>query len=105
MNPCPCGFLGDTKKECICTLPQIQRYRSRISGPLLDRIDIEIEVPAVNYKELSTSTPAESSTSVRTRVDRARQLQLTRFANSPIFCNAQMTTRQLHQQLTTSTWR
>jgi len=98
---CPCGFLGDTKKDCICTLPQIQRYRSRISGPLLDRIDIQVEVPAVNYRELSTSTPAESSESVRTRVDTARKLQLQRFADSPIFCNAQMTTRQLHQHCTT----
>jgi len=101
MNPCPCGFLGDSKKECICTLPQIQRYRSRISGPLLDRIDIQIEVPAVNYRELSTSTPAESSNSVRTRVDAARQAQLARFADSDIFCNAQMSTRQLHKHCAT----
>jgi magnesium chelatase family protein len=101
MNPCPCGFLGDQQKECICTLPQIQRYRARVSGPLLDRIDIQVEVPAVNYRELSGTAQVEPSAAVRDRVDTARQRQIQRFKESRIFCNAQMSTRQLRQQCTT----
>ncbi len=95
MNPCPCGFYGDPQKECTCTLPQIQRYRARISGPLLDRIDIQIEVPAVKYKELADRAVGESSNSLRARVDAARQIQLARFAGRRIFCNAQMASRDL----------
>src|SRR5712664_2928241 len=79
MNPCPCGYFGDPTRECHCTPPMIQRYVSKISGPLLDRIDIHIEVPAVKYKELRAPTSAEDSASVRQRVIEARNRQLERF--------------------------
>src|ERR1039457_2206756 len=72
MNPCPCGFHNDRSRECHCTPPMIQRYISKISGPLLDRIDIHIDVPAVNYKELRSNVQAETSTAIRGRVMRAR---------------------------------
>jgi magnesium chelatase family protein len=91
MNPCPCGFFGDATRECHCSPPQIQRYVSKISGPLLDRIDIHIEVPAVKYKELRGNTEIESSASVRERVLRARQIQLDRYrGEKKIYANAQM---------------
>ncbi|MFZ0889205.1 MAG: YifB family Mg chelatase-like AAA ATPase [Candidatus Binataceae bacterium] len=95
MNPCPCGFYTDTQHECTCTPIAIQRYRSRISGPLLDRIDIHIEVPAVKYAELSDKGAGENSDAIRERVNRARQLQLARFAGRQFYCNAQMTPRDL----------
>ena len=95
MNPCPCGFYGDLHRQCMCTVPQIQRYKSRISGPLLDRIDIHIEVPAVKYKELSQESAGESSVHIRKRVEEARGIQEERFMHSTIHCNAQMTTRHI----------
>ena len=79
MNPCPCGYFGNPMRECHCTPPMIQRYVSKISGPLLDRIDIHIEVPAVKYKELRAPSSAEDSASVRQRVIAARNKQLERF--------------------------
>jgi magnesium chelatase family protein len=91
MNPCPCGYFGDPTRECHCTPPMIQRYVAKISGPLLDRIDIHIEVPAVKYKELRAPASSEDSTAVRARVIAARQRQLTRYAGEKkTFCNAQM---------------
>lgn len=91
MNPCPCGFFGDPKRECHCSPPQIQRYVSKISGPLLDRIDIHIEVPAVKYKELRGTGEVESSAAVRERVYRARQIQLGRYrGETKTYANAQM---------------
>src|ERR1700747_1415225 len=78
MNPCPCGFFGDSTRECRCTPGIIQRYLSKISGPLLDRIDIHIEVPAVPYKELRGNGASESSAEIRDRVERAQALQLER---------------------------
>ena len=91
MNPCPCGFFGDASHECHCTPPQIQRYISKISGPLLDRIDIHIEVPAVKYKELRGTGSVEDSATVRARVVRARDRQLERFASDKrIYANSQM---------------
>ena len=96
MNPCPCGFYTDTQHECTCVPLMIQRYRSRISGPLLDRIDIHVEVPAVKYRELTARTPGETSTAIRERVNRARGVQLERFAGTRVFCNAQMGARELH---------
>ncbi len=91
MNPCPCGFFGDPTRECHCTPPQIQRYVSKISGPLLDRIDIHIEVPAVKYKELRGEPATEDSATVRERALRARQRQLERFAGEKrLYANAQM---------------
>lgn len=95
MNPCPCGFYTDPNRECTCTLPQILRYRSKISGPLMDRIDIHIEVPAVRYRDLTGDNPAENSASIKERVNRAREIQRQRFASKKIYCNAQMTPRHL----------
>jgi len=95
MNPCPCGFFGDPNRQCMCTVLQIQRYKSRISGPLLDRIDIHIEVPAVKYKELSQEYSGESSATIRKRVERARSVQEKRFIQSKIHCNAHMTAREI----------
>jgi magnesium chelatase family protein len=97
MNPCPCGFYGDPQKECVCTLQQIHRYRTRISGPLLDRIDIQVEVPAVRFRDLTDQSAGESSESIRRRVDRARSVQLKRFSGRRIFCNAQMSPRDLRR--------
>ncbi|HEX2929021.1 MAG TPA: YifB family Mg chelatase-like AAA ATPase [Candidatus Binatia bacterium] len=95
MNPCVCGFLTDPQKECTCTPLQIQRYRSRVSGPLLDRIDIQIEVPGLRYQELASKDAGESSTVIRERVNRARTIQLQRFDKSKIHANAQMGTREI----------
>ncbi|HEV3253645.1 MAG TPA: YifB family Mg chelatase-like AAA ATPase [Candidatus Acidoferrales bacterium] len=98
MNPCPCGFFGDATRECHCTPPQIQRYVSKISGPLLDRIDIHIEVPAVKYKELRGEVEVESSARVRERVDGARSRQLERYATEKkVFANAQMPPRLIRK--------
>ena len=97
MNPCPCGFANDFRKECFCTPPQIQRYMSKISGPLMDRIDIQIDVPAVPYKELSNSRSAESSEIIRTRVMSARSVQQRRFYDDHIYTNAQMGPRHLRK--------
>jgi len=88
---CPCGFFGDPMRECHCSPPQIQRYVSKISGPLLDRIDIHIEVPAVKFKELRGEHTSEDSAAVRERVVRARERQLERFTGEKkIYANAQM---------------
>jgi len=109
MNPCPCGYFGDrVSNRCQCTPPMIQRYVSKVSGPLLDRIDIHIEVPAVQYKELRSGQASEGSAEIRTRVMKARERQHTRFLESgartsgspraatrPVFSNAQMSTRQI----------
>ena len=90
-KPQPCGFFGDPSRECHCSPPQIQRYISKISGPLLDRIDIHIEVPAVKYKELRGEASAEDSAAVRERVIRARRIQMERFAGEKrVYANAQM---------------
>ncbi|MBF6568274.1 MAG: YifB family Mg chelatase-like AAA ATPase [Candidatus Binataceae bacterium] len=97
MNPCPCGFYTDPQHECTCTPIAIQRYRSRISGPLLDRIDIHVEVPAVKYRELAGRASGENSAAIRARVDRARDLQLRRFRGAPLFSNAQMGARELRE--------
>lgn len=95
MNPCPCGFLGDPKRECTCSTLQIQRYRSKISGPLLDRIDIHLEVPAVPYKDLSGISDGESSADILQRVVRAREIQEERFSRTKIFHNAGMNSRHI----------
>jgi len=94
-NPCPCGYLGDPKHACTCSPGQVYRYRRRVSGPLLDRIDIHVEVPAVPYKELSNEYAGESSASIRERVMKARNLQLKRFQGEKIYCNGQMKTRHI----------
>jgi len=90
MNPCPCGYFTDPKKECHCTPPIIQRYLSKISGPLLDRIDIHLEVPSLKYKELSGKSRGEGSEAIRGRVDAARAAQKQRYENLPIYCNAHL---------------
>lgn len=95
MNPCPCGYLGDPRHQCTCTTGLIHRYRRRVSGPLLDRIDIHIEVPAVPYKELSTEYAGEKSGTIRDRVANARESQLKRFKGDKIYCNGQMKTRHI----------
>jgi len=95
MNPCPCGFYTDPNRECTCTMPQILRYRSRISGPLMDRIDIHIEVPAVRYRDLTGEASGEDSEAIKGRVNRARELQRQRFDGKRIYCNAQMAPRFL----------
>jgi magnesium chelatase family protein len=97
MNPCPCGYYGDPNRTCTCTLPQLLRYRSRISGPLLDRIDLHVEVPALRYRELAGEDPQEGSEEIRQRVDRAREIQRRRFEKLKIHCNAQMTTRHIRK--------
>ena len=96
MNPCPCGYFGDLKRECRCGPIQVQRYRQRISGPLLDRIDLHIEVPAVAYRDISSERPEEHSTAIRGRVGEARERQRSRFSSDKkITCNARMTTRAI----------
>ncbi len=98
MNPCPCGYYGDPTHHCVCTPGQIQRYTSRISGPLMDRFDLHVEVPVVPFKDLSQMAPGEPSSVIRERVIRARRIQEERFKPfKGIYCNSQMTERMLHQ--------
>ncbi|HXH21614.1 MAG TPA: ATP-binding protein, partial [Dehalococcoidia bacterium] len=91
MNPCRCGNYGDPVKQCVCSESTVSRYQRRISGPLLDRIDIFVEVPRIDYEKLSSLAPAEPSVAVRERVDRARTLQNQRFEAAATQCNAEMT--------------
>lgn len=97
MNPCPCGFLGDMKRECTCSQVQIQRYRSKISGPLMDRIDIHMDVPAVQYRDLSSKEEGRSSGEMLDNVNRARKVQLERFHKMKINRNADMNSRQIRK--------
>jgi magnesium chelatase family protein len=97
MNPCPCGHFNDPTRDCKCTPPQIQRYISKISGPLLDRIDIHVDVPAVKVSELSAQEAHEGSAEIRLRVNRARKLQQQRFAGEHVYSNAQMTPRLIRK--------
>jgi magnesium chelatase family protein len=95
MNPCPCGHFSDRTHQCTCTPIQIQRYRSRVSGPLLDRIDLHIDVPAVPFGDLSSDQPKEDSSRVRDRVAKAREVQQARYADEGFYCNAQLRPRLL----------
>ncbi len=95
MQQCPCGFFTDPTKECGCTPFQIQRYRSRVSGPLLDRIDIQIEVPALRYQELASREAGEPSSAIRQRVNAARAIQIERFKKRGIHANAQMGSKDI----------
>ena len=97
MNPCPCGFLGDSQHSCTCTPALMQRYRTRLSGPLLDRIDLQVEVPRLPHKDLADTRPVEASKTVRCRVEQARQVQQKRFTGSPVHCNARLGPRQLQK--------
>jgi magnesium chelatase family protein len=98
MNPCPCGYYGDPTHHCVCSPGQIQRYLSRISGPMMDRFDLHIEVASVSFQQLSQMKPGEPSANIRERVIKARQIQEKRYsAYKGIYCNAQMTERMLHE--------
>jgi magnesium chelatase family protein len=98
MNPCPCGNFNNPNKACVCTPEQVRKYLNRISGPLMDRIDIQIEIVPVPFEDISDIRPAESSESIRKRVIRAREIQGQRFSEEAgVYCNAQMHTRLLHR--------
>ena len=97
MNPCPCGYYGDPVKECKCSSTVITRYQKRISGPLMDRIDIFLDIPRIEYEKLVDEGSAEPSSIVRTRVEKARQIQTLRFKGSKLTCNAEMTTVEVKQ--------
>jgi magnesium chelatase family protein len=97
MNPCPCGFLNDPQHTCKCSTQQIQRYNARVSGPLLDRIDLHVEVPPVRYAELASETATETSADIRARVNAARMRQRTRFADTALPHNAAMGVREIRQ--------
>ena len=96
MNPCPCGFLGDKEKECTCSDFQIQRYRSKLSGPLLDRIDLVINVPRLSTEELiNVKAESEPSAKIRERVIRARKIQAKRYENEGVLTNSELSTKQI----------
>ena len=97
LNPCPCGYRGDPRRQCQCTAPQVERYMSKISGPLVDRIDIHLEVPAVPFRELSAKRAGTSSSQMREAVLAARLRQAKRFADSATRCNARMNSRQIRE--------
>jgi magnesium chelatase family protein len=97
MNPCPCGYSGSELKPCSCTYRQVQKYRNKISGPLLDRIDIQLDVPAISYEELQNHEASESSEQIRRRVRNARQIQTQRFDSSQVNCNASMSVPEMRQ--------
>ena len=97
MNPCPCGYYGSTSRPCRCTPNEIRKYLDRVSGPLLDRIDLQIEVDAVPVREINDTAYSESSAQVALRVDAARKIQQERYANEPFFCNAQLTNASLRK--------
>ena len=98
MNPCPCGFFTDPNNSCTCSPPQIQKYLARVSGPLLDRIDIHLEVPAVKYKELAGGSTGDTSREIRDRVKKARDIQLKRFEDRKnLYCNADMESKEIRK--------
>jgi magnesium chelatase family protein len=97
MNPCPCGFYNHPEKECVCGPGVVQKYLNRISGPLLDRIDLHVEVVPVPVKELSSTQESEKSHVIRERVIKARMIQEERFKESAIHCNAQMAAKQVKE--------
>ncbi|MBI5049625.1 MAG: YifB family Mg chelatase-like AAA ATPase [Nitrospirae bacterium] len=100
MNPCPCGYIGDTRHQCTCTPSQVHRYRHRVSGPLIDRIDIHVEVPAVPYKELSKDLCGEPSETIRKRVQDAKGIQVERFKKDNIYSNAKMRSKHIKKYCT-----
>ncbi|MBN2061575.1 MAG: YifB family Mg chelatase-like AAA ATPase [Deltaproteobacteria bacterium] len=97
MNPCPFGFLGDSKRECMCNYQRIQRYRSKISGPLMDRIDIHMEVPAVNYRDIAAKRIGKSSTEILAGIKKAREIQTERFRRTKIHTNSEMNSRMIRK--------
>ena len=90
MNPCPCGYLGDAKNNCRCSIPQIKKYRAKISGPLLDRIDLHVDTPALEISELQNLQPGESSTAIRKKVENCRRIQMDRYTKIGTKTNASM---------------
>ena len=96
-NPCPCGYLGDETKECTCRPFEIERYQRKISGPLSDRIDLQVHVPRVKYEELRATETEETSAQIRERVCAARNIQLKRLKRYGIYCNASMNHRQVER--------
>ncbi len=96
-NPCPCGFFGQEGRACTCTASQIHRYRTKVSGPLIDRIDIHVEVPAVAYDELASTAKSETSNAIRKRVIAAREIQQGRFRDLPLFSNSQMSVKEINK--------
>ncbi len=94
MNPCPCGYLNDPEKDCLCSPAEILRYQKRASGPLLDRIDLHLEVPRIKFEELAQTASGETSAEIRLRVQKARDMQLSRFEKESIFSNSEMSSRQ-----------
>jgi len=97
MNPCPCGYFGDRTRTCRCSPQQVRQYQGRVSGPLLDRIDLHIDVPSLSYRDLTGAASGESSALIRERVVRARKLQIQRFGEGTARCNAHMGERELKQ--------
>lgn len=97
MNPCPCGYLGDNEKNCVCSPSQIINYKKKISGPILDRIDLHIEVPRINFDKLSADTQNENSQTIKKRVQQARIIQQQRFKNSPFIANSEMSSEAVKQ--------
>ena len=97
MNPCPCGYFGDPVKECTCSLSNVLRYQKRISGPLLDRIDIHVQVPRVDYEKLSGDRLGETSETIRARVEKARERQRARLAGTNLQCNGDMGPAEVRQ--------
>jgi magnesium chelatase family protein len=100
MNPCPCGYFTDPRKACRCNTTKIANYMGKISGPLLDRIDIHIEIPAIKYKDLTDTKDAEASSAIKERVEKARALQRARFYEERIFYNARMNTKLIKKYCT-----
>jgi magnesium chelatase family protein len=97
MNPCPCGYLGDSHHDCTCTPLMVQRYRNRLSGPLLDRIDMHVEVPRIPHRELADPRDAEKSEAIRARVEKAREIQRQRLHRFGIHSNARMQARHIRK--------
>jgi magnesium chelatase family protein len=97
MNPCPCGYYTDATRPCSCAPPQVQRYRGRVSGPLLDRVDLQIETPPVPVRDLTADRPREPSAAVRARVEAARRRQQARYRAEGFYCNAQLRTKLLRR--------
>ena len=97
MNPCPCGFFGHPTRQCTCSQQMVRKYLNRVSGPMLDRIDLHVEVPPVDYKELSSSEKTESSAEIRERVNAARRRQTERYRGTGVTCNARLTPAMLKE--------
>ena len=97
MNPCPCGYLGDASNDCRCSMPQIQRYRSKVSGPLLDRIDIHVEAPAVRVEDIQRESKEESSSLIRKRIQKCRSIQAERYQDKKVSNNANMNNKALSE--------